>query len=116
MRIEFSGKTNKDYIMVNTAVFHLRDGGTVTLDRDETDYCIENGTLSMVWNGIYLWEINGVFVFGTPMYPAEDLSKLLEGSWVELELEDDADEDYRITDVKWVICGENGLAYGYDKK
>ena len=115
MRIEFSGKTNKDYVMVNTAVFHLRDGGTVTLDRDETDYCIENGTLSMVWNNIYLWEINGV-CFGVPMYPAEDMSKLLEGSWVEQELEDDADADYIITDVEWIITGANGQVYGSDKK
>ena len=63
MRLEIYGKTNHDYCMVNTAIFHLKDGGTITIDRDETEYdvCpIDGGeyNLSMLWRGCYLWAIN----------------------------------------------------------
>ena len=55
MKLEFRAKTNKPYVMINAAVFHLKTGGTITIDRDATEYDIEDGKLSMTWRGIYIW-------------------------------------------------------------
>lgn len=103
MKLEFTAKTNKTYVMINTAVFHLKTGGTITIDRNTTEYDIEDGKLSMTWRDIYIWEINGENVCNEPIYPSENLIRLLEGAKVELILEDDADHDYEVESVKWTI-------------
>lgn len=102
MVIEFRAKTNKEYCMVNTATFHLGDGGTVTIDRCCTSYSIVGHDLSMTWSDCYLWEINGIQVMGKEFTDlSDDFPRLLEGAWIELALEDDADEDYEVTNIMW---------------
>lgn len=111
MRIEFSAKTNKDYCMINTATFYLKEGGSVTLDRDNSFYSIVDGKLEMEWEGIYIWEVNEECIFiNCPnlIYPGSDLVSLLEGAYVKLNLEDDADEDYAVTDIQWTISDSDG--------
>lgn len=105
MRLDFTGKTNKNYVMVNTAIFALKDGGTVTIDRGCTEYTIKDGRFRMMWGDCYLWRFNDVNIFNTPYYPdKEAFVKLLKGATLlKLEAEDDADEDYEITDVQWSI-------------
>jgi len=115
MRLEIYGTTNHDYCMVNTAIFHLEDGGTITIDRDETEYSIspnDDGTynLSMLWNGCYLWAINDKTVIESEsdgrVYNLNSwsLARLLECATLELSLEDDApDQDYQITNLHWNI-------------
>jgi hypothetical protein len=104
MQINFKAKTNKDYCRINTATFTLRDGGTVTVDRDETEYTIEDGVLSMTWNNVYLWKIDGVNIVDESPYLNDHFADFFStATSVELELEDDADEDYSVTDVSfWV--------------
>jgi len=115
MIIEFKAKTNKDYCMVNTAIFHLKDGGNITIDRKETYFSVKNGILSMDWEGCYLWEVNGEAIFDGHYYPfiadAFSITNLLKGSWVELCLEDDAEEDYIVTDVTWTVTACNDEDY-----
>lgn len=102
MELYFRAKTNKNYCSINKAIFHLTNGGTLSVDRGETEYTIENGNLEMVWHGVYLWEFNGLNIFAEEMvYPSEGLNKLLEGSSVEFELEDDAESDYLIWNAEW---------------
>ena len=103
MKLEFAAKTNKPYAMINAAVFRLKTGGTITVDRDTTEYDIEDGKLSMTWRNIYIWEINGENICDEPIYPSENLIPLLEGAKVELILEDDADCNYEVKNVKWTI-------------
>ncbi len=119
MVILIQGKTNHDYCMVNTAKFHLKDGGVLTIDRKETEYSIENGEILMRWKGVYLWAINGEPIANECVMPNEKgLTKLLQNASLELELEDDApDEDYEITDLAWtaysdVTKTETAVAHG----
>lgn len=104
MNIEFSAKTNKDYVMINTATFKLSDGRTIIIDRDITEYTNEDGNLEMLWRGCYIWAINDDYL-DEPLYlEYEEFVKLMEGAeLVELYLEDDADEDYTVTDVTWCV-------------
>lgn len=101
MRIEFTAETN-GAPMINTAVFHLVKGGTLTIDRDTTEYSIVGNKLTMTWSGIYIWEING-----EPFYliPDEEqalrITGLLNGSWLEFTLEDDAGKDYFVRNISW---------------
>lgn len=103
MRIEFQAKTNKEYAMVNVAKFRLPDGTVLTVDRHETDYSINDGILDMEWSGCYLWSVNGLTLFDNECallgdYAAEYLNR----AECELELEDDADDDYEVTDVTFI--------------
>lgn len=120
MRLEIYGKTNHNYCLINTAIFHLKDGGTLTLDRKETEFSVEDGRLSMLWKGVYIWVLNGEnFALAGEIEPdTKALVKLLTGARIELELEDDIpDEDYRVTDVEWFVYGNelNCEASGNDK-
>lgn len=104
MRICFTAKTNKDYVMINTAVFQLKCGIRVTVDRDRTEWGIEDGKLAMEWRECYLWEVNDIGVFDAPAYLNEYGAELFEGAkLVELNLEDDADSDYEVTDIEFFI-------------
>ena len=110
MQLNITGKTNHNYCMVNTAIFHLQGGGTITLDRKETQYSIHDGIIDMDWIDLYLWAVNQCNIFGSDYYTEfdpEELCSLLKGAWLYLELEDDADEDYKITDISWTLSGEN---------
>ena len=102
MRISFRCKTNKDYVMINTATFALAGGGTVTIDRNETSYSISDGILDMEWRDCYLWRINDVNVNEQCALFDGDADGLLDGAeLIELELEDDADEDYEVAVISW---------------
>lgn len=104
MRISFRAKTNKGYVMVNTAVFELKCGVRVTVDRDRTEWKITGGILKMDWRECYLWEVNDIGVFDTPAYLNEYGMELFEGArLVGLNLEADADSDYEVTDISFCI-------------
>ena len=96
-RLYFDGKTNKDYCMVNNAIFKTSDGNIIKIDRDETYSSVENGILSMEWRGIYIWNSDtGEQNYDIPKEVFEN------AELVELELEDDApDEDYNIEITEW---------------
>ena len=108
MKISFDCRTNKDYVAINTCVFTLPNGTTLTVDRDETEYDIVDGKLKMVWNNVYLWAINDCNIF-THMCDAgfyiekeeciEEFKKLVENAKISFELESDADEDYTVDDI-----------------
>ena len=111
MQIAFECKTNKDYMMINTAIFHLKDGGELTIDRDSTEWSIDNdGNMEVIFKNIYFWAINDYHVFadgdGYSFYPTEEeeVKKLLSGDvTVTLELEDDADEDYEVEVINYYV-------------
>lgn len=106
MRIYFSGITNKNYCMINSITFRLPNGCSLTIDRDETEYTIEDdGEISMTWYGCYLWEIDGYNIVDHPAYLNDDGAGLLEGAELEsVNLEDDADEDYYVIITSWEAC------------
>lgn len=97
MDLTFVVETNKKYVAINTAIFQLKDGGTITLDREETYYSsLKNGFLTMEWHDVYLWEINGINIFDEPYQPADIyfIALIEDCEFVEFVLEDDADSDY----------------------
>lgn len=107
MRLEFQAKTNKPYCMINTAKFLAYGEDEVIVDRDETNWSVaEDGHLSMEWRGVYVWEIEGRNVYEkSEDQPSEkEMKDMLENAiFLGFELEDDADADYTVTDVKWIL-------------
>lgn len=105
MRISFRAKTNRYYVMVNTAVFELNSGIRVTVDRNITEWYVSpDHILDMEWSECYLWEVNDISIFNFPAYLNEDAAKLFEGAkLIALNLEEDADSDYEVTDVSFCI-------------
>lgn len=96
--------TNKDYCMVNTLIATTPDGEEYVFDRDTTEYSIEdNGDLFMDWYGIYLWKADDIHIDGDePFYidiKSDFFKDIFEKAELSFELEDDADEDYGVTDI-----------------
>ena len=106
MRISFTCTTNKPYTRINTAVFTLKNGTTVTVDRDESDFLNEPSEeagnpreLTMDWVGCYIWAINDCNIFGSNGFhlydvdAIEEFKSLVQDAAVSFELEDDAPDD-----------------------
>lgn len=98
-----TAKTNKEYCMINTLVATMPDGRRYVFDRDTTEYEIEDNSLFMDWYGIYLWEADDIHIDGDePFYidiKSDFFEDIFEKAELSFELEDDADEDYRVTDI-----------------
>lgn len=100
MKLEMSGSyknpvTKEIGLRLNTIRVRRTDGVEVTIDRDWTDYDLEDGEADIVFRGIYLWDDNGA------AYPdnTKDLA-LYDGATLagyELEEDDDLPEDYDLT-------------------
>ena len=59
MRICFTGTTNKNYVMVNTLILKNNKDESkpdIVIDRDLTEYTIEDGIIKMEWRGCYEWD------------------------------------------------------------
>ena len=98
MRITFKCRTNKDYVAVNTAKFILPTGSTITVDRDNTEWDVQDGELTMVWRHCYIWAIDGnnIFTEGAYITDGANFEDLVADAKIVLELEDDTDEDYYV--------------------
>ena len=94
MNLSFHGKTNKDYVMVNTITF-LVNGKLVTVDREYTTYIINGNDLCMVWHHVYSWDGSNE----NDLTENEIKDALLEY----IDLEDDADSDYKLTITDWSV-------------
>lgn len=114
--IEFLANTNSEQCFVNDAIFHLKEGGTITIDREKTEYTSENGKLHMIWKNVYLWAVNEWNIldgYNLAYCSASGLVNLLEDAWVELEIDDDAEEsmpygiEYVVSDVEWVLWDDD---------
>jgi len=94
MNLYFRGKTNKNYVGVNTITF-LVNGKTITVDRECTTYTINGNDLYMVWHNVYKWDGSS----------ENDLteSEIEDASLEYVETEDDADEDYVIKIEDWSV-------------
>ena len=95
MNIKFIAKTNSVPPMINTAKFRLPNGKEVIIDRDSTWYSFKEISpgvlrLDMTWKKCYIWDGEEAAYF-------HDETGLPEGTqFVELEIEDDAEEDYYV--------------------
>ena len=105
MRITFICRTNKNYVAINTAKFILPTGSTITIDRDETEWDINNNELSMVWRRCYVWAIDGnnIFTEGAYITDGANFEDLVSNARIMLEVEEDADDDYEVDVVEWRI-------------
>lgn len=102
MTLGFKAKTNKDYCMINGARFILKNGTEILIDRTWTNFEIEDGILNMTWDDCYLWELCGINIFDKEAYLGDEMTRLLNNAdLIELELEDDADDDYKVWDIEW---------------
>lgn len=101
--MDFYGKTNKDFVMINTMTFRLKNGKEVTIDRDYTGYEIDNdGNLGMTWQGCYFWDDNHSDDPNNPDYLTEDeLEELVDAELIEVNIEDDAPADYEVEIINW---------------
>ena len=105
MRITFKCRTNKDYVAVNTAKFILPTGSTITVDRDSTEWDVQDGDLTMVWRQCYIWAIDGnnIFTDGAYITDGANFEDLVADAKIVLELEDDTDEDYYVNVLEWHV-------------
>lgn len=108
MRITFTGKTNKQYGMINLCRFRAKNGDIFAVDRTETDWTVNDGQLFMEWRNVYLWELNGDCPFDSEEaaweFPDEKLAAMLDGAeLLEVELEDEADDDYMVCINSWTV-------------
>ncbi len=117
MKICFKCYSNHDQVMVKSAKFRLRNGMTITMDRDQTETETEDmislegeKIISMTWKNVYIWMIEDVLVedmFLNSMYPADTeyavnaMKKFFEGAEVKFEYDNEAGEDYWIETVSF---------------
>ena len=94
MKVEFNGTykneiVGKEPLYLNTITIKRNDGKIVVIDRDETNYSIENGHIDILFRGVYEWKDDKI-------YPNNnDVEKLYNGALVVgFDIEDDAPEDY----------------------
>jgi hypothetical protein len=80
----------------------LPSGGTITIDRDHTEFSVNGNRLTMTWYGCYLWAIDDHNIFGD--YGCHDINveelknAVMSGASIFFELEDDVDDsDYYVT-------------------
>ena len=104
MILGFTAKTNKDYVMINSATFKSTSGKVLIIDRDTTEYDNEEGNLEMIWRDCYIWAIDDNYE-EEPLYlNYEEFHSLLDGAeLISLNLEDDADDDYEVFEISWYI-------------
>ena len=114
MAIEFTCKTNMNCCYINTAIFHLKNGGTITVDRCQTEFSVGNGELDMEWLNCYVWEVNDVEVAEAETdIPLTNgwIDLINDADSVEFFLEEDSGifeeigekpEDYRVECVGWL--------------
>ena len=94
MKIEFTGTyknkiVEKESLYLNTISIKRNDGKTVIIDRNETDYTIENGIVDILFRGIYEWDCE------TAIYPNNKDTDLYNNALiVGYEIEDDAPSGY----------------------
>lgn len=111
MRIYFEGNfTENEYKqpMINTAIFQLKNGEVITVDRDVTEYS-EPGTEpkeEMVWHGGYIWDSDNE----KQRYLNDDeASVFFKGSkFLGFEIEEDAGPDYKIA-LESVVVGNEKI-------
>ncbi len=105
--LNFLCRTNKDYVRINTAKIKLKSGSVLTVDRDRTEYIMNNGVLYMKWYDCYLWAIDDRNIFNNnanlSYLSGSEFSKLLNGALISFELEDDADKDYEVEIISWEV-------------
>lgn len=103
MKIYFEGKTNSDIPYINGAYFRLKSGREIFVDRNSTEFTVEDdGNITMTWKGCYEWveEWTGEY---TEVLLTEEMLK--DASFIGLEIEDDAPEEYFFT-INGVIWDE----------
>ena len=99
--------SNKNYVMINTIIFKLPNGTTITVDRNKTEYSITKANpseaaydylITIDWKECYICTINGHHLWfdPSPIMDYEEFSELIKDAEVEFELEEDAGPDYRI--------------------
>ena len=113
MRLEFScylpnGTCGLDTPYINKAKFMLATGSVISLDRLETnwDFEVKDGEayLSMEWRNVYLWDIDDVSLFSSEVPILNEAAELLKGAeLIELEVEDDAPENYEVVVKEWAV-------------
>ena len=99
-RLGFVVVTNHDTPLINTALFRSSTGEEVVIDRDTTEWNVEeiDGGLfriEMIWRRCYIWG-NGTENYIPWQYPYEH-----ELEFVEFEIEDDAPEEYFVRTEVW---------------
>lgn len=97
MIFEFYGTATVDICMINTITFLLSDGREVIIDRDTTEYTVENNNLSMLWRGCYIWD------GGNKNYldSESEINLFFNAKIIDIDIEEDAPENYNVTIYKW---------------
>ena len=116
MNIKFTVKPNRDELYLNKAVFTLKNGTTIGVDRHITGYTPgfkAGDTFELMFHNFYLWDLNGFNIFTTEgnggfylhdTYEKMEFAKLLKGAECAFEYEDEAPDDYECQILSWEIA------------
>ena len=97
MKIEFQGSydnkiTEQNGIMLNTISVKLKSGKILTLDRDETNFTLNDGVAYIMFRNTYAWDSNNS-ISNYNLNPKDFDNATL----IDYEIEDDAPDDYDLT-------------------
>ena len=97
MKVEITGEyknsiVEKYGLMLNTITVRKVNGTIVVLDRDSSEYELDNGVADVVFAGTYIWNDET----GIPDY-LENVSEFDGAELLDYEIEDDAPEDYDLS-------------------
>ena len=90
----------------NTAIFKLKSGDMITVDRDTTEFNDnKDGPYNMMWRETYLWGINGENIFYEPAYMDNDAVRVFEDAeFVSFDLDDECEDiDYDFSGVTFSV-------------
>lgn len=90
----------------NTAVFKMKSGDTIAVDRDAAEYDEnEDGTYNMIWRRTYLCGINGENIFQCPAYLNDDAAHIFkDAEFISFDLDDEGEDiEYDFFDVKFSV-------------
>ena len=54
MKLHFKGTTNAKDIWIKSIMFETAEYGSVTIDRNITNYVVDNGYFEMTWTGCFV--------------------------------------------------------------
>lgn len=95
MNIYFKAKVKGDFdsMEINTAIFTLKNGTTITIDRKSTSYYVsKDGIMKMAWNDVYVWAVNRLHIFNEvdTNLSKNNMKKLLDEATVSFETESES--------------------------
>jgi hypothetical protein len=93
MSLVLKGTTNNDNLYLNNIILIDKDGKETTIDRDNTEWGVQHGVISIELKNLYIWKI----LKDECNYSKSDINRSFQNAVdFKIEIEDDAPEEYKL--------------------